>query len=412
MEIFYVLPDYYEARPKPCMNGWGNRFITVNPAGEVLPCPTASGISGMHFENVLEHPLAWIWNESESFNRFRGTAWMPEPCQSCPQREIDFGGCRCQAALLTGDAAKTDPVCTLRRIAKSWTTFSRGFPTPVRRRSGCRGKTLRPRPKSPARKPCLIPVSSTYHYAPLNPILIRHRKPRTLEARNCFIFDYFFSPQVCWRRRGAKRSRASRSAPGRLSPGLESGGRGEQDGSPSTSCRKSPPSTGEQSRRRSRLSASDRASHGGAVCACAATRMELLMRLLVRTAETSTASEDDTARIWDARTGLQLGPALQHGGEVAMAEFSPDGTRVVTASEDKTARVWEVRSGKPSVRPCTKRTRCCLPGSARTENLWPLGRKKGRVVFGMPKLANRSRRRSGIMEISFPLISARTGPGL
>jgi PqqA peptide cyclase len=113
MEIFYVLPDYYEQSPKPCMNGWGQRYLTVNPVGEVLPCPTASSIAGLRFDSVREHSLAWIWEESESFNRFRGTEWMPEPCQSCPKREIDFGGCRCQAALLTGDAAKTDPVCVL-----------------------------------------------------------------------------------------------------------------------------------------------------------------------------------------------------------------------------------------------------------------------------------------------------------
>jgi len=113
MEIFYVLPDYYQDRPKPCMQGWGRRYLTVNPIGEVLPCPTASSIAGMRFDSVREHALAWIWNESESFNRFRGTDWMPEPCRSCPQHEIDFGGCRCQAALLTGDAAATDPVCTL-----------------------------------------------------------------------------------------------------------------------------------------------------------------------------------------------------------------------------------------------------------------------------------------------------------
>jgi len=108
-----VLPDYYQTRPKPCMNGWGRRYITVNPAGEALPCPTASGIPGLAFNNVNDRSLSWIWHESDSFNRFRGTEWMPEPCQSCPQREIDFGGCRCQAALLTGDAAKTDPVCSL-----------------------------------------------------------------------------------------------------------------------------------------------------------------------------------------------------------------------------------------------------------------------------------------------------------
>jgi len=114
MDIFYVLPDYYETRPKPCLNGWGQRYLTVNPVGDVLPCPTASSaIPDLRFENVRTRELDWIWRESESFNRFRGTEWMPEPCQSCPQREIDFGGCRCQAALLTGNAANTDPVCTL-----------------------------------------------------------------------------------------------------------------------------------------------------------------------------------------------------------------------------------------------------------------------------------------------------------
>jgi pyrroloquinoline quinone biosynthesis protein E len=114
IDIFYVLPDYYETRPKPCLNGWGQRYLTVNPIGDVLPCPTASSaIPDLRFENVRSHALDWIWRESESFNRFRGTEWMPEPCQSCPQREIDFGGCRCQAALLTGNAANTDPVCEL-----------------------------------------------------------------------------------------------------------------------------------------------------------------------------------------------------------------------------------------------------------------------------------------------------------
>jgi pyrroloquinoline quinone biosynthesis protein E len=112
IDIFYVLPDYYETRPKPCLNGWGRRYLTVNPLGDVLPCPTASSaIPDLRFENVKEHELDWIWRESESFNRFRGTEWMPEPCRNCPQREIDFGGCRCQAALLTGNAANTDPVC-------------------------------------------------------------------------------------------------------------------------------------------------------------------------------------------------------------------------------------------------------------------------------------------------------------
>jgi PqqA peptide cyclase len=112
IDIFYVLPDYYETRPKPCLNGWGQRYLTINPSGDVLPCPTASSaIPDLRFENVRVRALDWIWNESESFNRFRGTGWMPEPCRSCPQREIDFGGCRCQAALITGNAANTDPVC-------------------------------------------------------------------------------------------------------------------------------------------------------------------------------------------------------------------------------------------------------------------------------------------------------------
>jgi PqqA peptide cyclase len=112
MDLFYVLPDYYEARPKPCLNGWGQRYLTVNPMGDVLPCPSASSaIPDLRFENVRTRELDWIWRDSESFNRFRGTEWMPEPCRSCPQKEIDFGGCRCQAALLTENAANTDPVC-------------------------------------------------------------------------------------------------------------------------------------------------------------------------------------------------------------------------------------------------------------------------------------------------------------
>jgi pyrroloquinoline quinone biosynthesis protein E len=91
--------------------GWGRTYITVNPNGFALPCPTAGEIPGLPFDNVLERSLAWIWTASESFNRFRGTEWMPDPCRSCPQRMFDFGGCRCQAALLTGDPANTDPAC-------------------------------------------------------------------------------------------------------------------------------------------------------------------------------------------------------------------------------------------------------------------------------------------------------------
>ncbi|HEV2655818.1 MAG TPA: SPASM domain-containing protein, partial [Ktedonobacteraceae bacterium] len=112
-EVLYILPDYYGTRPKPCMHGWGQRYLTVNPTGDVLPCQTAGEIPSLRFDNVREHSLDWIWHESEAFQRFRGTEWMPEPCRSCDQRAKDFGGCRCQAALLTGDAANTDPACEL-----------------------------------------------------------------------------------------------------------------------------------------------------------------------------------------------------------------------------------------------------------------------------------------------------------
>ncbi len=123
MEILFVVPDYYSSRPKPCMNGWGRRHLTVNPVGNVLPCPTAGHIKGLRFDNVRSRPLRWIWSESEAFNRFRGTAWMPEPCRSCEFREIDFGGCRCQAALLTGDATVTDPACELSPFRREMTGF-------------------------------------------------------------------------------------------------------------------------------------------------------------------------------------------------------------------------------------------------------------------------------------------------
>ncbi len=113
LRIDYVLPDALADRPKPCMEGWGRRYLTVNPQGDVLPCPTATCIESLRFDNVRHHPLGWIWRESPAFTHFRGTAWMPEPCRSCDWRHTDFGGCRCQAALLTGDAANTDPACSL-----------------------------------------------------------------------------------------------------------------------------------------------------------------------------------------------------------------------------------------------------------------------------------------------------------
>jgi PqqA peptide cyclase len=113
MEIIYVLPDYFGEFPKPCMNGWGSEFMTVTPNGYVLPCPAASAIETLTFENVRQRPLREIWQSSEAFERYRGTQWMSDPCRSCPRRELDWGGCRCQAFLLAGDAAATDPACSL-----------------------------------------------------------------------------------------------------------------------------------------------------------------------------------------------------------------------------------------------------------------------------------------------------------
>jgi len=113
MRIDCVVPDHYARYPKACMGGWGRSLMLINPAGEVLPCHAAGVIPGMEFDNVRGHPLEWIWKDSAAFQRFRGEHWMPEPCRSCERRTLDFGGCRCQAFLLTGEASATDPVCTL-----------------------------------------------------------------------------------------------------------------------------------------------------------------------------------------------------------------------------------------------------------------------------------------------------------
>jgi PqqA peptide cyclase len=112
MRVLYVVPDYYEERPKPCMRGWGDIFLLVNPHGVALPCHAAGMLPGLEFPNVRDHSIAWIWRDSPDFNKFRGDAWMKEPCRTCAEREKDFGGCRCQAYLLTGDAANADPVCS------------------------------------------------------------------------------------------------------------------------------------------------------------------------------------------------------------------------------------------------------------------------------------------------------------
>ena len=111
--IDYVVPDYYALRPKACMGGWARRFVNISPAGKALPCHAAETLPGLSFPSVREQSLARIWNEDPAFRRYRGTAWMPEPCQSCERREQDWGGCRCQAFALTGDAARTDPACAL-----------------------------------------------------------------------------------------------------------------------------------------------------------------------------------------------------------------------------------------------------------------------------------------------------------
>jgi pyrroloquinoline quinone biosynthesis protein E len=113
MQIVYVVPDYFGDRPKPCMNGWGQRYMVINPSGDALPCGAATVIPDLHFDNVRQRDLGSIWRSSEAFNRFRGLEWMEEPCRSCERRTIDFGGCRCQAAQLAGSPTRTDPACAL-----------------------------------------------------------------------------------------------------------------------------------------------------------------------------------------------------------------------------------------------------------------------------------------------------------
>jgi len=112
MKIYYVIPDFHEDRPKACMNGWGTTFLTIAPDGVALPCHSARELPGLDCPNVTEYSIEEIWNESKAFNFFRGTEWMKEPCRSCDEKEKDFGGCRCQAYILTGDMNNTDPVCS------------------------------------------------------------------------------------------------------------------------------------------------------------------------------------------------------------------------------------------------------------------------------------------------------------
>lgn len=112
MKVLYVVPDYFNDRPKKCMNGWGEVFMIVTANGDVLPCHSARSLPNMQFPNVKDADLGWTWKDSPAFNRYRGDSWMQEPCRSCSEKENDLGGCRCQSFLLTGDAEAADPVCT------------------------------------------------------------------------------------------------------------------------------------------------------------------------------------------------------------------------------------------------------------------------------------------------------------
>jgi len=113
LEIVFVLPDYFSDRPKPCMGGWGRKNVVVAPDGRVLPCHAAAELHHLEFYRVPEHSLRAAWEDSPGMNAYRGESWMKEPCRSCPARERDYGGCRCQSFALTGDAAETDPACGL-----------------------------------------------------------------------------------------------------------------------------------------------------------------------------------------------------------------------------------------------------------------------------------------------------------
>jgi pyrroloquinoline quinone biosynthesis protein E len=115
-----IVPDYYAKFPKPCMGGWARGIVNVTPSGRVLPCHAAESIKTLAFDNIKDRPLADIWLNGEAFQAYRGTSWMKEPCRSCPRKEIDYGGCRCQAFALTGDAANTDPACSLSPMHAQW----------------------------------------------------------------------------------------------------------------------------------------------------------------------------------------------------------------------------------------------------------------------------------------------------
>jgi pyrroloquinoline quinone biosynthesis protein E len=131
IRIDFVLPDYYAKYPKPCMGGWGRGLMLIDPAGQVMPCHAAGVLPGMNFDNARDKPLDWIWNCSPAFQRFRGDEWMPDPCQSCERKAVDFGGCRCQAFSLTNDPQATDPTCSkapMRNVVDQILAASNGEP--------------------------------------------------------------------------------------------------------------------------------------------------------------------------------------------------------------------------------------------------------------------------------------------
>jgi pyrroloquinoline quinone biosynthesis protein E len=148
-DVIYVIPDYYSRYPKPCMGGWGSRQLVVGPEGDAWPCLAANELP-LPRANVQEHDLAWIWRSSPLFSAFRGTDWMPDPCASCERREVDLGGCRCQAFQLTGDMNRTDPVCVLspdRHLVDEAVAAANADPA-----SGA------PASPGPVREPVLVPV--------------------------------------------------------------------------------------------------------------------------------------------------------------------------------------------------------------------------------------------------------------
>jgi PqqA peptide cyclase len=150
--IDLVVPDYYARRPKACMGGWGRRSLNVTPSGRVLPCHAAETIPGLEFWSVRDQPLAQIWQSSPAFAAFRGTRWMPEPCRSCEMREIDYGGCRCQAMAIAGDAAATDPACELSPQHALMQTLAERDASAASEAYTYRGRAARERPTAiPAR---------------------------------------------------------------------------------------------------------------------------------------------------------------------------------------------------------------------------------------------------------------------